>query len=55
MGLTRVEDCAACEMEPDCDAWHPGGTWHHREGPNPCDLTIQERIGSGDIKPPFFV
>jgi len=36
MGYTTYSDCAACEMVGRCDAHVTGGTWHHREGVDPC-------------------
>jgi hypothetical protein len=39
----RLEDCAACEMVGRCDAHITNGTWHHRNGKNPCELTIEEK------------
>jgi hypothetical protein len=37
-----LKDCAECEYVSYCDAHMSDGTYHHKEGKDPCQVTLKE-------------
>jgi hypothetical protein len=35
-------DCAKCDNLSHCDAHMSDGTYHHKEGKDPCQVTLKE-------------
>ncbi len=44
--MTRktLSDCAQCEALMICDAHVTGGAHKHREGVDPCEVSMQDRM-----------
>jgi hypothetical protein len=44
--MTRktLKDCAVCPTVGCCDAHITGGTHKHREGVDPCQVSMQDRM-----------
>jgi hypothetical protein len=46
MSLKTLSDCASCEALKFCDAHITGGVHKHREGMDPCEVSLLDRMQS---------
>jgi hypothetical protein len=46
MSLKTLNDCARCPALKFCDAHVTGGIHKHREGMDPCEVSLEDRMQS---------
>jgi hypothetical protein len=46
MSLKTLSDCAQCPALKICDAHITGGVHKHREGMDPCEVSLADRMQS---------